>query len=120
MTLDEAKLCIRAGLAFGDAWEQVDDHAREELRAWYVRDPGVPRNPTRANRSTKPVGESGPLNGSAHALNGQTKPTGQPGARKAVPAITGEICKECQGMNVVRTGTCLTCQDCGSTSGGCA
>lgn len=30
---------------------------------------------------------------------------------------TGEICKNCQGMNVVKNGNCAKCNDCGETSG---
>jgi hypothetical protein len=39
--------------------------------------------------------------------------------RERAPMLAGEICRDCGGPNMVRTGTCLTCQDCGSTSGGC-
>lgn len=35
-------------------------------------------------------------------------------------AFTGDICHDCGGPNMVRTGTCLTCQDCGTASGGCS
>ena len=31
--------------------------------------------------------------------------------------LTGNFCKACGGMNVVRTGSCETCQDCGDNSG---
>lgn len=30
---------------------------------------------------------------------------------------TGDICTECQGMTMVRNGTCLKCMNCGATSG---
>ncbi len=41
------------------------------------------------------------------------------GARAGTgPVGTGEACKRCGGM-FVRTGTCLTCQGCGDSSGGC-
>lgn len=33
---------------------------------------------------------------------------------------SGDFCDNCGGANIVRTGTCLTCVDCGSTSGGCS
>lgn len=39
-------------------------------------------------------------------------------ATRAAPASTGEVCK-CGGL-MVRTGTCLTCQSCGESSGGCS
>jgi hypothetical protein len=33
---------------------------------------------------------------------------------------TGEMCHECGNFRMVRSGTCLTCLDCASTSGGCS
>jgi hypothetical protein len=38
----------------------------------------------------------------------------------AEPMLTGELCQDCGAFAMVRTGTCLTCQVCGSTSGGCS
>lgn len=38
------------------------------------------------------------------------------GSRRSVP--TGETCPRCGGF-LVRTGTCMTCQGCGESSGGC-
>ena len=37
-------------------------------------------------------------------------------ARQPLPS--GDLCSRCGGM-MVRTGTCLTCQSCGESSGGC-
>lgn len=34
--------------------------------------------------------------------------------------FSGDLCPECGGAKMLRTGTCLTCQDCGGTSGGCS
>lgn len=34
--------------------------------------------------------------------------------------FTGNICTGCGGTNMVRTGTCETCQNCFGTSGGCS
>lgn len=37
-----------------------------------------------------------------------------------VPVVsTGNQCERCGSSNLVRAGTCLVCQDCGDTSGGC-
>lgn len=36
------------------------------------------------------------------------------------PRLTGECCQDCGAFQMVRTGTCLTCQRCGSVSGGCS
>jgi hypothetical protein len=33
---------------------------------------------------------------------------------------SGDICQECGSPDMVRTGTCLTCQRCGSSNGGCS
>lgn len=41
-------------------------------------------------------------------------------AKKVKGEISGEFCKDCGGSNMMRSGTCLTCTDCGSTSGGCS
>lgn len=42
------------------------------------------------------------------------------GARrpKPVPEVSSDLCPRCGGF-MVRTGTCLTCQSCGESSGGC-
>ncbi len=34
--------------------------------------------------------------------------------------LSGDICHDCGSPNMIRTGTCLTCGDCGSSSGGCS
>lgn len=36
------------------------------------------------------------------------------------PAYSGDVCHTCGGPNMIRTGTCLTCSDCGDSSGGCS
>lgn len=48
-------------------------------------------------------------------LTGST-PVNRPAQQ--MPSPTGEFC-ECGGV-MTRSGTCLTCQDCGSSSGGCS
>jgi hypothetical protein len=35
-------------------------------------------------------------------------------------APTGDVCPNCGGSRTVRTGRCLTCQDCGTSIGGCS
>lgn len=40
----------------------------------------------------------------------------EPVARRR-SAPTGDVCDHCGGVNMVRSGSCLTCQNCGSTSG---
>lgn len=33
---------------------------------------------------------------------------------------TGDVCQDCGAFAMIRTGTCLTCTACGSSSGGCS
>lgn len=33
------------------------------------------------------------------------------------PTLTGEVCLECDSPNLKRSGTCMTCDDCGATTG---
>ncbi len=49
------------------------------------------------------------------AANGLEEPKRKPGA----PVIADTVCRKCGGM-MVRTGTCLTCLQCGDSSGGCS
>lgn len=35
-------------------------------------------------------------------------------------SLAGEFCHSCGGPNMIRTGTCMTCGDCGDSSGGCS
>ena len=41
-------------------------------------------------------------------------------SRLIASGFTGDICQDCHGVAMIRTGTCLTCTSCGSTSGGCS
>lgn len=36
---------------------------------------------------------------------------------RTVLTLTGDVCPACQGVNLVRTGSCVTCQDCGANEG---
>lgn len=53
-----------------------------------------------------------------HVLRGVQPPISA--TRPATARLSGDICTDCGGVSMVRTGTCMTCQDCGSTSGGCS
>ena len=33
------------------------------------------------------------------------------------PQLSGDACRRCGNFSLVRTGTCMTCQECGETSG---
>ena len=66
--------------------------------------PSVPdATPTPAERKAPPRAEATPKQ---IALLG---PLGVP--------FTGNACGECGSMNVIPSGTCATCQDCGATTG---
>jgi hypothetical protein len=43
-----------------------------------------------------------------------------PSRPKDRASYSGDVCHTCGSPNMVRTGTCLTCQDCGESSGGCS
>lgn len=116
MTLGEAKLVIRAGLSFGEVFPMVDDHEQDALREWYVREPGVPVNAVAnaARTAQDRRSASRPVSGANGSLNGSA---GLPGAKKASGTATGDVCRECGGLSLVRTGSCVTCQDCGANEG---
>lgn len=38
-------------------------------------------------------------------------------AQAQMQGYTGDVCPECANMTMVRNGTCLKCQTCGSTTG---
>ena len=41
-------------------------------------------------------------------------------AQKPRRSYTGDVCRQCGSPNMVRTGTCMTCQECASSDGGCS
>ena len=51
-----------------------------------------------------------------------TDPTGGPIVDQPTEPrrSSGDICHDCGSVLMVRTGTCLTCMACGSSSGGCS
>lgn len=52
------------------------------------------------------------VNGNALGLRSRSAP--QP-----TEVLTGNLCGKCGSANVVRTGSCETCMDCGESLGGC-
>lgn len=40
--------------------------------------------------------------------------------REYLGVYAGEFCHSCGSPNMIRTGTCMTCGDCGDSSGGCS
>lgn len=55
-----------------------------------------------------------PVTASVMSNNGFDEPK-----KKSGPVIADTVCRKCGGM-MVRTGTCLTCLQCGDSSGGCS
>lgn len=48
-------------------------------------------------------------------------PSTAPGTMKvSALGYTGDICDKCQGVRCIRVGTCVRCEDCGETNGGCS
>lgn len=93
MALVEAMNAVKAGTPMGDVYEQVPDHLKPRLKEWYVTTAGVPNLSARgkADRVTT-ARDSG---------------------------YSGETCATCGSAAMRRSGTCLVCDACGSTSGGC-
>lgn len=94
MTLVEAMDRVKAGTPLGDVYEDVPDHLKPRLKEWYVTAAGVP-NLTARGRAA-----------------GQTATARESG-------YSGETCATCGSAAMRRSGTCLVCDACGSTSGGC-
>lgn len=54
MDIDDAKNLIANGVEFGAVYESVSEPERDELKEWYVREPGLP-NVAARKRSTGPA-----------------------------------------------------------------
>lgn len=113
MTLADAKWVLETGVAFGDVYPRLEtDVEREALKEFFVSTPTLP------NRRTPPKtrGVSGVRNGRPAFVSGIL-----PADSKAVVAkaagYTGDECPVCQGLRMTRNGSCLKCEDCGSTNG---
>lgn len=91
MTLEDAKGLIGKGLPFGEVYPLLrEESEREQLRAWFVNNETLPNLKGRAGIAcSRQMG------------------------------YTGSSCKICQGVRMIRVGTCERCEDCGETSGGC-
>jgi hypothetical protein len=55
---------------------------------------------------------------SARGIRAALTDQGKPAIRGL--GFSGDCCDHCGLFTMVRTGTCLTCQSCGSSSGGCS
>ena len=96
LTLEEAKQALQAGAKFGNVYSELFNVANdgEALKHYFAH--GL-----HLAKEDRPLREI----------------TGVP--RDRVTNYTGDPCSNCGSFLMVRSGTCLTCQACGSTSGGC-
>lgn len=90
--LAQAKFMLWAGEEFGTVHAMTAEADRAALREWYVREPLMPALAARTPSPTQQLVD----------VRGVT---------------TGDVCRVCQGSRLVRTGSCLTCQDCGANEG---
>jgi hypothetical protein len=116
MTLEVAIEALQSGMKFGDVLPFLSNPERDEdtLRHYFVhgclpQDSTLELSPVQSQQLPKIT------NGTVVRMNG-TKP--YPHSPPEVKVATGDICSGCGGL-MVRTGTCLTCQGCGASSGGC-
>ena len=58
--------------------------------------------------------------GPAIGFQADAVPRPQNATPPAASFLSGDICHACGSPQMTRAGTCLTCQDCGDTSGGCS
>lgn len=94
MTAEQARLRVLGGTKFGDVYPFLAEADRAAFREWFVREPGVAVGP--------------------HEPAARTSPT-----RAVLQGYTGDSCGRCGAMKMRRTGPCLTCDECGSSDGGC-
>jgi len=99
MTIDQAKESISNGGEFGAVFVQLSEGDGHLLKEWYVREPTVPAVKLRPKLPPPQTG------------------TAMRAAAKAAGTPTGNPCPHCGGANAVRTGSCITCLDCGTNEG---
>ena len=81
----------------------------ERIARSLVFPPDEPSKPTIAPVSPSPASKTG---GSVETMTQREIALTQ--------GYSGDVCASCGAFAMMRTGTCLTCTACGSTSGGCA
>lgn len=121
MTLDNAKIALRNGASFGDAYLALTttgatngvtlDALQDELRQFYCYDlpPRELLPPAVAQPSTSIVEPKTTISAN-HTSKLSTKAAREQG-------YEGSPCSTCGGMRVKRNGACLLCEECGSSSG---
>lgn len=93
ISLDQAKFMALGGKLFGDIYPILHHDDRQTFKEWYLREPavGIQRKPS----PTQEILDSRDL------------------------GYTGDICTNCQGSRMKRSGACQVCEDCGEP-GGCS
>lgn len=106
LTLTEAVSMLDGGAKFGDVYPYLEDSQSdgERLRMYFVYG-RLPEPRMCADPENTPLPQ-GWL---------KTPPKEQMHL-SSIP--TGDMCRHCGGLTT-RTGTCVTCQSCGDSSGGC-
>lgn len=99
MTLEDAKALVRRGAHLGDVADQLTVRDLVALRAWFVREPGLPNL----------------------AARGPVLHTSEMGCRmpERTTYVADKPCGNC-GSDLFVPGRCPTCANCGESSGGCA
>jgi hypothetical protein len=81
---------------------------------------------TIARKGTECVVEETRINGNGKVRHPEPMPAMTVDQAKAIAVldptlkVTGEICPNCGSGNVMRRGSCPTCNDCGTSVGGCS
>jgi hypothetical protein len=109
VTFEQAQEAIRAGALYGDVFEQFPegDPARAELPRWFNEEPGLPNLAARTPVAAPPVPAPEPTPMVPRITRQQAASAG----------YTGDMCSVCGGMRMTRNGSCLKCEECGSTTG---
>lgn len=55
--------------------------------------------------------------GEYRALYSEMEEGGKNGHSRTMPCYTGDVCSNCGTLRMRRNGTCLVCDDCGTTTG---
>ena len=113
MTLADAKQFLEMGAEFGNVYPRLETDAdREALKEFFVSTPTLPR--LRTPPKSGGVPDRAFVSGAFAAKD--LRPAATPNIAKAA-GYTGDECPVCQGIRMTRNGSCLKCEDCGSTNG---
>ena len=94
MEFAEAQKLIEAGTLFGDVADKVTPEQLEDLKRWYCEHRSLPNLAAR-DKAKNPA--------KVHQARAQ--------------GFTGDACGGCGSFMMTRNGSCLSCQQCGQTSG---